>query len=386
MASTAPVLAPGQSPPLTVISPTNQGGVILIITVLAMVFALVSILIRLYIRLQIRHAYERDDTAIAVAMVFSIIQSSLVFVEVSKGYGKTIGNISASGIIELQKASYASDLLYIITLWFTKFSVALLLFRLSSDKRHNWMSRAILLAAAILGAISIFIVALRCDVSRPWVFINEHCSDLLVRWQVVLAFDIITELSLVGNSIYLVQDLQVPLGKKIVVVLAFALRLPILAPAALRLYYLNIEFSSSDPTLTGVLASVCAQIETSYAIISATIPCLRPFMSSLNTHYGAPAKPRSSAGTGSGGSNPRTPLESLTKAGRSLGTKKGEARGEMWDKPGNLTCVTRGEKNSIDSHDSKQMIITKDTEWVVEFERQSGMQTPRTADRPVSDA
>jgi hypothetical protein len=48
----------------------------------------------------------------------------------------------------------------------------------------------------------------------------------LIRWQVVLAFDIITELSLVGNSIYLVQDLQVPLGKKIVVVLAFALRLP----------------------------------------------------------------------------------------------------------------------------------------------------------------
>lgn len=69
MASTAPVLAPGQSPPLTVISPTNQGGVILIITALGMVFALVSILIRLYIRLQIHHAYERDDTAIAVAMV-----------------------------------------------------------------------------------------------------------------------------------------------------------------------------------------------------------------------------------------------------------------------------------------------------------------------------
>lgn len=63
----------------------------------------------------------------------------------------------------------------------------------------------------------------------------------------------------------------------------------------------------------------------------------------------------------------------------------GEARGEMWDKPGNLTRVTRGEKHSIDSHDSKQMIITKDTEFRVEFEGQSGMQTPRTADRPVAD-
>ncbi|KFY38630.1 hypothetical protein V494_04294 [Pseudogymnoascus sp. VKM F-4513 (FW-928)] len=311
MSAAIPVLAPGQSPPLTVISPTNQSGVLLIVTALGLVFALVSILIRLYIRLQIRHAYERDDTAVAVAMVFSIIQSSVVFVEVSKGYGKTIGDISASGIIDLQK---------------------------------------------------------------------------LVRWQVVFAFDIITELALIGNSVYLVQDLQVPLGKKVVVVLAFALRLPIIAPAALRLYYLNIEYSSSDPTLSGVLASVCAQIETSYAIISATIPCLRPFMSSLNTHYGAPAKPKSTSGTGSGGSNPLTPLESLSKEGRSLGTKKREARGEMWDKPRNLTSVTRGEKHSIDSHDSKQMIITKDTEFRVEFEGESGTQTPRTADKIAADA
>lgn len=69
MASTTPVLAPGQSPPLTVISPTNQGGVVLIITALGMVFAFVSILIRLYIRLQIRHAFQRDDIAVAIAMV-----------------------------------------------------------------------------------------------------------------------------------------------------------------------------------------------------------------------------------------------------------------------------------------------------------------------------
>lgn len=161
-----------------------------------------------------------------------------------------------------------------------------------------------------------------------------------------------------------------------------------IAPAALRLYYLDIQLSSSDPTLSGTLASVCAQIEISYAIISATIPCLRPFMSSLNTHYGAPAKPKTSTGTGSGGSksNPPTPLESLSKEGRPLGTKKRATLGEMWDKPGNLTRVTRGEKHSIDSHDSKQMIITMDTEWAVEFEGQSGTQTPRTADRPVADA
>lgn len=64
------------------------------------------------------------------------------------------------------------------------------------------------------------------DYTPGLVIICMLTTAKLVRWQVVLAFDIITELALVGNSVYLVQDLQVPLGKKIVVVLAFALRLP----------------------------------------------------------------------------------------------------------------------------------------------------------------
>ena len=64
------------------------------------------------------------------------------------------------------------------------------------------------------------------DYNRGLVILFILTTAKLVRWQVVLAFDIITELALVGNSVYLVQELQVPLGKKIVVVLAFALRLP----------------------------------------------------------------------------------------------------------------------------------------------------------------
>lgn len=94
MASTTPVLAPGQSPPLTVISPTNQGGVVLIITALGMVFALVSILIRLYIRLQIRHAYERDDTAVAIAMVGiyggNSVELELIVTRYSRSYNQVL--------------------------------------------------------------------------------------------------------------------------------------------------------------------------------------------------------------------------------------------------------------------------------------------------------
>ena len=77
MDSNSPVLAPGQSAPLTVISPTDQGGVVLIVTALGMIFAIVSILIRMYIRLQLRHIFEHDDSVVMIAMVGRYYANSL---------------------------------------------------------------------------------------------------------------------------------------------------------------------------------------------------------------------------------------------------------------------------------------------------------------------
>jgi hypothetical protein len=147
----------------------------------------------------------------------------------------------------------------------------------------------------------------------------------------------------------------------------------VIAPTIVRLYYLQNEFSSSDPTLDGVLASVCTQIELSYAIIAATTPCLRPFMAALSTNYGAPAQAKSSpSATAASRSNNEYSLTSFSKISR-LG--RSEERGKQaslpitrWDQSENITSVRSGDQHSMESHESKQMIISKNTEWAVEYE------------------
>lgn len=47
-----------------------------------------------------------------------------------------------------------------------------------------------------------------------------------LRWQVITAFDVITEVALFATSTYLLFGLQMSLEKKFVVILAFGLRLP----------------------------------------------------------------------------------------------------------------------------------------------------------------
>lgn len=69
MDSSSEALLPGQSPPLSVITPTDHSGIVLIVTILGIIFALISIIIRVYIRLQRRNAFARDDVAATIAMV-----------------------------------------------------------------------------------------------------------------------------------------------------------------------------------------------------------------------------------------------------------------------------------------------------------------------------
>jgi hypothetical protein len=71
MASNGTDMLPGQSAPLTIITPTNQSGVVLIATAVAMTFGLISLLIRVFIRLEFRTEFARDDIVAAVSMVGS---------------------------------------------------------------------------------------------------------------------------------------------------------------------------------------------------------------------------------------------------------------------------------------------------------------------------
>jgi hypothetical protein len=66
-----PSLLPGQSAPLTVITPTNQSGIVIIATALALVFALVSVLLRLFIRVEFRQRFAGDDVATFISMASS---------------------------------------------------------------------------------------------------------------------------------------------------------------------------------------------------------------------------------------------------------------------------------------------------------------------------
>lgn len=59
----------------------------------------------------------------------------------------------------------------------------------------------------------------------------------------------------------------------------------IIIVTAVGLYYRHILISKPDPNLHEAAVSVCTETEFHYSLMAATIPCLKPFMKSLNTGY-----------------------------------------------------------------------------------------------------
>ncbi|CAL3969716.1 unnamed protein product [Diplocarpon coronariae] len=164
-------------------------------------------------------------------------------------------------------------------------------------------------------------------------------------------------------------------SKKSLVVLAFGLRLPVIVPAIFRLGIIFAALHAGERNLKGAISAAYTQIQICYATTAATTPCLRPSMNALNASYGAPASVESSPDATRAYS-----LSRLSKRNKKNGTevtdsgKEPESQGLepapriRWDGTAHHVDVLNGDQLSLESRESGQMMITKDTEGTAKYE------------------
>lgn len=190
----------------------------------------------------------------------------------------------------------------------------------------------------------------------------------------------------------------------------------VIAIAGLRLYYLQLEITTSNPTIIGGPEAVaCAQIEIGYSILASIVPCLKNFMAPYdkpimtqtgyqqygsNRNYTHELSSIASKSDMKDDIAPTLASPSLEHVylGHRLGDLKhdGEERvgGGKDDLPqplgrlrperinyearvshhadGDMEPGSRGEEGrSIDSGNSRRMIIKKGVEWSVNYDQRT---------------
>ena len=169
---------------------------------------------------------------------------------------------------------------------------------------------------------------MRSPVQLPRALELQSCVVLctkslqVVRWDIIGAIDIATEVALFAMAILLVKDLKMDISKKTFVVVAFGLRLPYVYPllfsskqqilfdtikstftlltnsafismiavTILRLQAASTWAHASDPTLSGVFFIIWSIVEAHFSICSSNIACLKPFIAAFNTSFGGSAE------------------------------------------------------------------------------------------------
>ncbi|KAB8072948.1 hypothetical protein BDV29DRAFT_202039 [Aspergillus leporis] len=299
----------GYAPPFQVVDDQHHGAWIIIVGALGLVVSLVSFLIRLYVRLVLSPPLAYDDFVLLGATIVAIVQTSLLFTAVSQGFGTSIDLLQDNQVYKIQTLITISDILTLITIYISKCCVVGIHLRLTPQKLHNRISRVTLALCTAWIITAVFIIAINCELNRPWKGAGGQCVNLanqtqLQRWQFIVSMDILTEILLFALAVTLLSGLFMPLKRKIPIGFAFFFRLPLIIFSIFHIYILNRNIASPDSTLAAVPPIMWSQVELNYALVACSVFCLRPFMAAVSTNYGTAGDTNLESGSAS-----RTPKD-----------------------------------------------------------------------------
>ena len=133
--------------------------------------------------------------------IVAVIQSSIVLGACSDGLGKSIelvplgmqAKVQQVGetalalctislrLIVHQQMYYASTLLFVVALGFSKISVVFFFLRLTVIKQHRLVFNAVAVLVTAWTVGSTFAVALQCNLTHPWIIVGERCSGAVLH-------------------------------------------------------------------------------------------------------------------------------------------------------------------------------------------------------------
>jgi hypothetical protein len=118
---------------------------------------------------------------LALAMFFSIGQTTATSEQVAAGLGKHLAALSAADYVKFQKAGYAASLLYIAALACAKLSALALLLALSPLASHRKPIIVVAGAVLIWGFCALIATTFQCNVPRAWAYETGKCFNQVSR-------------------------------------------------------------------------------------------------------------------------------------------------------------------------------------------------------------
>jgi len=223
------------------------------------------------------------------AQIFGIAQTATIHISASNGLGRHIQTLSNSSYELFATAYYVSDLLFVITIYLAKVSLVLFIMRLTPSYKTLYFCHVFIIALTLWMAGTVLSLAFQCPLPHPWGFMSLHSNQCKANigalYYSISAIDILTDLIIVATPAVIVWNVRISRGQRCTVIGVFGSRLAVCICSALLLASLPAFVKSSDRSWEAVTPQTWKQVVQCLSIITACIPCMRPFLASLESGF-----------------------------------------------------------------------------------------------------
>ncbi|KAJ5669574.1 hypothetical protein N7462_010644 [Penicillium macrosclerotiorum] len=292
---------------------TSRGRSALAVSAVFTSLATLIVLVRVYTRAVIVKQMGSDDYTILVSLAFSWGFFGLFVGEVYHGMGEHYAIIPHAVYVTQMICFWASVPIYQTSLISTKMSILLQYRRVFSTPRMRLACMLLIGFLGVYGTWTVISAWANCvplakfwDPSRP-----GFCFDKKALWFSNSAIHILTDLLILIYPMPVLRSLHLPTRQKFALMGVFALGGFVMITSILRLKSLMVISNSDDPTYDNVGAASWSAVECNVAIICASLPSTRAFLSRLLPHVFS---------TGSNGYRSKTTRPSRTGRSAITGT------------------------------------------------------------------
>jgi hypothetical protein len=224
----------------------------------------------------------------SVQMV-GIAQTATIHVSAFGGLGRHLDTLSYDSYEVFARAYYASDMLFAMTIYLAKVSLVLFIMRLSPSHRVVYSCLGLIAALTLWMLGIVFSLAFQCPLSRPWDFMPLHLEKCGVNIAAVYfsigAVDILSDAIIIATPGFIVWNVQISRRQRCTVIGVFASRLAVCVCSGLLLVSIPAFIKSTDRSWEALTPQIWRQAVQCTSIITACIPCLRPFLVSLESGF-----------------------------------------------------------------------------------------------------
>ncbi|KAL5606304.1 hypothetical protein BROUX41_002719 [Berkeleyomyces rouxiae] len=232
--------------------------------------------LRLYTRAVLSHSMSWDDLLTVVAYFVTLAEGIVMIIHVDHGQGLHWDTLSASQQETYLLIFYITIFLYTLALGIIKTAILLQYLRIFTGQ----LRKVTIICMILIGMWSTAILLVVIFPCRPvrlfWdKSIDGHCIPNLPQWYINSGGNILTDLVITILPIRVLWKLQLPRSQRFSLIAVFALGFFTCAISLIRVFALSV---TSDPSYENINAAIWSFAELSCALITSSLPTLRPIL------------------------------------------------------------------------------------------------------------